>query len=79
VDDTKIFMHEWVEGSKGSLEQLMKSTPGQLINKALAAVLYCPNEQNTKCSGHPRKQLLPPIDITPSFLFTFYLSLSRFS
>jgi hypothetical protein len=36
ADDTIIFRN----GSKRSLERLMESTSGQLINKALAAVLY---------------------------------------
>lgn len=46
ADDTIIFTN----GSKRSLERLMESTSGQLINKALAAVLYCPNQH----SGHTR-------------------------
>ena len=49
-DDTIISTN----GSKRSLERLMESTSGQLINKALAAVLYRPNQQSTNCSGHTR-------------------------
>jgi hypothetical protein len=35
--------------------RLMESTSGQLINKALAAVLFYPNQQSTNCSAYAYK------------------------